>query len=83
MTSPTAPVNGRTAAALAQEPRTPFLVAVSDGDPITAAMSPVLQRSVPGAAGLVHPVLREAGNLLQEDAGTDLGQVVAEFMSRS
>jgi haloalkane dehalogenase len=61
----------------------PFLVAFSDGDPITGAMSPVLQRSVPGAAGLAHPVIREAGHFLQEDAGTELGQVVAEFMSRS
>jgi haloalkane dehalogenase len=43
----------------------------------------VLQRSVPGAAGLAHPVIREAGHFLQEDAGTELGQVVAEFMSRS
>ena len=29
----------------------PFLVAFSDGDPITGAMGPVLQRTVPGAKG--------------------------------
>ena len=35
----------------------PFLVAFSDGDPITGAMGPVLRDTVPGAKGIEHPVL--------------------------
>src|SRR6202522_4585868 len=58
----------------------PFLVAFSDRDPITGAMAPVLERGVPGAAGIEHPVLTGAGHFLQEDAGERLGAVIAEFV---
>ena len=58
----------------------PFLVAFSDGDPITGAMAPILKKLVPGAAGIEHPVITDAGHFLQEDAGDRLGRVVAEFM---
>jgi haloalkane dehalogenase len=60
---------------------TPFLVAFSDGDPITGAMGPILQRSMPGARGLDHPVIEGAGHFLQEDAGERLGEVVARFVT--
>jgi haloalkane dehalogenase len=58
----------------------PFLVAFSDQDPITGAMAPILQRAVPGAAGLDHPVIEGAGHFLQEDAGDRLGEVIAGFI---
>ena len=58
----------------------PFLTAFSDGDPITGAMGPILRKLIPGAAGLDHPTLRGAGHFLQEDAGEELGHVVAEFV---
>jgi len=58
----------------------PFLVAFSDSDPITGAMAPVLERAVPGAASIDHPVLTGAGHFLQEDAGERLGGVIAEFV---
>jgi len=58
----------------------PFLVAFSDGDPITAGMAPVLSRVVPGAARLDHPTITGAGHFLQEDAGERLGQVIADFV---
>jgi haloalkane dehalogenase len=61
--------------------RKPFLVAFSDGDPITADMAPVLRRAVPGADGIEHPTLEGAGHFLQEDAGDVLGQQVARFIS--
>jgi haloalkane dehalogenase len=61
----------------------PFLVAFSDRDPITGAMGPVLREAVPGAAGLDHPVLKGAGHFLQEDAGEQLGQVIADFIRAS
>ena len=60
----------------------PFLTSFSDGDPITGAMAPILRRLVPGAAGLEHPVIERAGHFLQEDAGEELGRVVAAFMGR-
>ena len=58
----------------------PFLTAFSDGDPITGAMGPIMRKLIPGAAGLDHPTLRGAGHFLQEDAGEELGHVVAEFV---
>lgn len=58
----------------------PFLVAFSDGDPITGGMAPIFKRAIPGAAGRDHPVIADAGHFLQEDAGERLGEVVAEFV---
>jgi haloalkane dehalogenase len=55
-------------------------VAFSDPDPITGAMAPILQRAVPGAAGIDHPVITGAGHFLQEDAGEQLGTIVADFI---
>ncbi len=58
----------------------PFLVAFSDGDPITGGMAPILKRAIPGAAGRDHPVLEGAGHFLQEDSGERLGEIVAAFV---
>jgi len=58
----------------------PFLVAFSDGDPITGGMAPIFKRSIPGAAGRDHPVITNAGHFLQEDAGERLGEVVSAFV---
>ncbi len=58
----------------------PFLCAFSDGDPITAAMGPILARTMPGAAGRTHPTIIGAGHFLQEDAGPALAETVAEFV---
>ncbi|HEY2552141.1 MAG TPA: haloalkane dehalogenase [Streptosporangiaceae bacterium] len=77
---PATPANRAAWQQLAQW-RKPFLVAFSDRDPITGAMAPILQRTVPGAAGLDHPVLTGAGHFLQEDAGDRLGAVIAGFIA--
>jgi haloalkane dehalogenase len=58
----------------------PFLCAFSDGDPITAAMEPVLRRTMPGAAGREHPTITGAGHFLQEDAGPALADAVVRFV---
>ncbi|WP_372729460.1 haloalkane dehalogenase [Nocardioides sp.] len=58
----------------------PFLVAFSDSDPITGPMAPVIRALVPGTQGLEHPVVANAGHFLQEDAGTELGRIVAGFV---
>jgi haloalkane dehalogenase len=43
-------------------------------------MAPVLKRAVPGAAGIDHPVITGAGHFLQEDAGEQLGTIIADFI---
>lgn len=58
----------------------PFLVAFSDGDPITGGMAPILRRSMRGAQGLEHPVIGGAGHFLQEDKGEELAEHVARFV---
>jgi haloalkane dehalogenase len=58
----------------------PFLCAFSDGDPITGGMAPVLKRAMKGAEGLDHPTVTDAGHFLQEDAGAELGGIVAGFV---
>ncbi|MEU6720124.1 haloalkane dehalogenase [Nonomuraea sp. NPDC046802] len=59
----------------------PFLVAFSDGDPITGGMAPILRESISGASGLRHPVIKDAGHFLQEDAGPELGRQIAVFVT--
>ncbi|MFG1963465.1 haloalkane dehalogenase [Nonomuraea sp. NPDC049028] len=59
----------------------PFLVAFSDGDPITGGMAPILMKSMAGAAGRAHPVITGAGHFLQEDAGGELGRHIARFVT--
>ncbi len=79
---PASEANRRAWAFLGQWDR-PFLTAFGDSDPITGAMAPVLRRAVPGARGRTHPVLEGAGHFLQEDAGEELGTVVAAFIASS
>jgi haloalkane dehalogenase len=79
---PQTPANRQAWAALGRWSK-PFLVAFSDGDPITGPMRDILIRVVPGAAGRDHPVLSGAGHFLQEDAGEELGRLIAEFVHRS
>jgi haloalkane dehalogenase len=59
----------------------PFLVAFSDGDPITGGMAPILLKSISGTSGLRHPVIKGAGHFLQEDAGAELGRQIAAFVT--
>ena len=61
----------------------PALIAFSDGDPITGAMAPILQSLLPGAAGREHPVIKDAGHFLQEDAGVDLAEHVVAFVRQT
>jgi haloalkane dehalogenase len=76
---PASPANRAAWAGLSKWTK-PFLVAFSDRDPITGGMGPILKRAIPGAAGLTHPVLAGAGHFLQEDAGEELGRVIADFV---
>ena len=58
----------------------PFLVAFSDGDPITGPMAPALRRAMPGAADVVHPTITDAVHFLQEDAGEQLADAIVTFV---
>ena len=76
---PAAPAN-RSAWAKLSASSTPMLVAFSDGDPITGGMAPIFQREMPGAQGIEHPVVHDAGHFLQEDAGDELAGHIVEFL---
>ncbi|HEU4361692.1 MAG TPA: haloalkane dehalogenase [Mycobacterium sp.] len=76
---PAAPANRSAWANLSASP-TPMLVAFSDSDPITGAMAPIFQREMRGAQGVEHPVIREAGHFLQEDAGKEFADHIVEFL---
>ena len=58
----------------------PFLLPFSDKDPITGAMGPILKKLIPGARNRDHPTIENAGHFLQEDAGAELGTVIADFV---
>jgi haloalkane dehalogenase len=85
---PTSPDDPATAAnraawkALSDSP-IPMLVAFSDGDPITGAMRPVFTSQMRGAQGIEHPVIRNAGHFLQEDAGEELAEAIVRFLRAS
>lgn len=73
-------IGRRTMRALEQFDR-PFLTAYSDGDPATRGWERVFQEQVPGARGMPHTTIAGAGHFVQEDAGEELGRLVAEFIA--
>ena len=79
---PAAPANRAAWAALCSS-ATPMLVAFSDSDPITGAMAPIFQRAMRGAQGYDHPVIRDAGHFLQEDAGGELADRIVDFLAET
>jgi len=60
----------------------PFLLAFSDGDPITGAYRGILER-IPGTKGQPHTTIEGAGHFLQEERGEKLAQVVNDFIRSS
>lgn len=73
-------IGRRTMRALEQFDR-PFVTAYSDGDPATRGWESVFQERVPGARGRAHVTITGAGHFLQEDAGEELGRVVADVIA--
>lgn len=73
-------IGRRTMRALEQFER-PFVTCYSDGDPATRGWETVFQERVPGARGQAHVTIAGAGHFLQEDAGAELGRVVAEVIA--
>lgn len=76
---PAAPANRRAWEVLERFDK-PFLTAFSDGDPIMAGRDAVFQERVPGARGMPHTTIRDAGHFLQEDRGEELARVVVDFV---
>jgi haloalkane dehalogenase len=60
----------------------PFLTAFSNRDPITRGGELPWQREVPGAQGLEHVRIRNAGHFLQEDKGEELAEILVQFIAR-
>ena len=73
-------IGRRTMAALEQFDR-PFVTCYSDGDPATRGWDRVFQERVPGARGRDHVTIAGAGHFLQEDAGEELGAVIADVIA--
>jgi len=76
---PAAPAN-RAAWEVLRRFERPFLLAFSDGDPITAPHREVFLQ-VPGTRGQPHTTIEGAGHFLQEDQGERLGEVVRDFIA--
>ena len=62
--------------------RKPFLTAFSDSDPVTGGAEKYLQKFIPGALGLEHPTIKNAGHFLQEDQGEALARVIVRFLRK-
>lgn len=59
----------------------PFLCCFSDGDPVTKGADRRFLERVPGAKGQAHTTIEGAGHFLQEDAGEQLGALLATFIA--
>ncbi len=57
----------------------PFLTVFSDSDPFTRNGEKYLQNRIPGTKGQNHIILK-AGHFIQEDAGTELAQIIIQFI---
>jgi haloalkane dehalogenase len=77
---PAAPANRKAWEVLAAWDK-PFLTAFGDSDPITRGADRFFQQAVPGCKGQPHTTLVGAAHYLQEDAGEDLGKVIASFVT--
>ena len=77
---PGARIGVATMAALGQWEK-PFLTAYSDADPATRGWDAVFQEHVPGARGQQHTTIPGAGHFIQEQQGTRLAAIIAEFVA--
>ena len=60
----------------------PFLTCFSNRDPITRGLDKRWQKTVPGAQGQEHRIIKGAGHFLQEEAGPELAELLVEFIGR-
>ena len=79
---PASPAN-RAAWAVLEQFERPFLTAFSDGDPLTKRAEPIFQTRIPGAQGMSHVEIKNAGHFLQEDEGEAFARVVVDFIAQT
>ncbi len=58
----------------------PFLTTFSNRDPVTRGLDKVWHERVPGARGVKHVTIRNAGHFLQEDKGPEIAAVLVDFV---
>jgi haloalkane dehalogenase len=61
----------------------PFLTAFSNKDPITRGGASIFQNKVPGAKGLNHLIIKNAGHFLQEEKGEEIAKIINDFISQT
>ncbi len=61
----------------------PFLLAFSDGDPVTRGGARAFMDRVPGAHGQAHVTIADAGHFLQEDKPEEIAALLANFIRRN
>jgi haloalkane dehalogenase len=57
----------------------PFLTAFSDDDPITRGADRLMRDRIPGARGVEHVTIHNAGHFLQEDKAVELAEAIVRF----
>ncbi|MFX1328402.1 MAG: haloalkane dehalogenase [Promethearchaeota archaeon] len=60
----------------------PFLTAFSDKDPFTRGVERFWIKNIPGAQGLKHVIIKNAGHFLQEDKGPELANLIVDFIKK-
>jgi haloalkane dehalogenase len=83
-TSPDDPASADNVAAweVLREFDRPFLLAFSDGDPVTKGGDAPFHKKVPGTRGQPHVTIEGGGHFLQEDKGPELAALLNEFIDR-
>jgi len=61
----------------------PFLVAFSDGDPMTKGSDRAMHSRIPGTNGQPHTTIEGAGHFLQEDKGAEIARMLVDWMAPS
>ena len=59
----------------------PFLVAFSDGDPVTRGGEAVFRAKVPGTRGQAHRTIEGAGHFVQEDRPAEVARAILDVLA--
>lgn len=58
----------------------PFLTTFSNRDPVTRGGERPWKKTVPGASGQNHVIIKNAGHFLQEEKGPELAEILIKFI---
>ncbi len=59
----------------------PFLVAFSDGDPVTRGGEVIFHAKVPGTRGQAHRTIEGAGHFVQEDRPAEVARAILDVLA--